>query len=812
MSSNPEEIVAAIHKYFMVPQLIVFMTAETDALTSEVQKQFYDRLCPIEDKVKQERMSMKQTRDYLSKILPTDNRITMPSWKKKEYMELFPYFVTFGKQDMLPVLKKQYPELVSKNSEFYRFLNLAEYEKKEFWRTPKEFIFMMIANRTKCYLSITGSKYHLMEPDSLRNMYILFYLLYGMHNIVEEYENRREEGNEYYIHRAENRKQLFDYIFFTKRKEMIFADGEEEFLDKLFIYPIERRGRMIWDQYYEKLNQKEHAERVKALYGEAFFDDQNARHQDEYYSYGELFRVMYVSTRCGIFTRDFIRFLLSAFSFILPPFVENEKIRNDERFSHDDFVKPRNHYEKMVEFYRYSFLGTWWNDLIGMDYDEGMYFRSNAEKMSKQLEEDVFSDCLRLNKSNFFTKSILKKIQEKTIIPFVLMALCMSKFQDYIEAKRIMICQNDSQQVLKYDRMEVKDVIFDMSHKFNMDYEELSDTNYDPESSYDPTAYFMNMMHLEEKNDHFIEFVFTYRFVRSMHRAFDCPINANNAIISKLKKIMEESEFGKFKEIVSSCLQQIINDFRDNHLSNVFKHTDLMYNVIKKHMIAGLYSSSTTPNAKKCIRQNSDWDGTKSIANAIRRVYHDLACEFEKQDEKYFSELKNPKDTDRHPCFSIRLKNSMIYKLFVEGGYDEAMEMGAYFIIEKRKKPNKVALFQQDPQMETLSNVLEKVYEPYTTYRRGITELKSLLNVSLSRYMDNYVTERVADAITLQIVSYSLAWQRVFDSMENNLNTEKQPRDSVAFEMMAMLENKAVRIAEAIKRMVLTGHVPGDDD
>ena len=109
---------------------------------------------------------------------------------------------------------------------------------------------MMIANRTKVYMDVRGKKYHFFEPSSLRNMYDLFYILYNMNNIVEEYDNRKESNNNYYLHRSQNRKRLLDYIHFTMRRDYHFDEQTSEFLDELIANPIARRGQKIWGYYF----------------------------------------------------------------------------------------------------------------------------------------------------------------------------------------------------------------------------------------------------------------------------------------------------------------------------------------------------------------------------------------------------------------------------------------------------------------------------------------------------------------------------------------------------------------------------------
>ena len=125
-------------------------------------------------------LSFEQTQEFLRKVIPSDMRITMPSWKKKDYRELFTHKVSLRKDDNSEEFEKKFERL--NGSILFQKMNSTD----AYMLSPKELILMLLAERTKIYLDAFGNKTHFMEPDSLRNLYDMFYMLYSMNNILPE--------------------------------------------------------------------------------------------------------------------------------------------------------------------------------------------------------------------------------------------------------------------------------------------------------------------------------------------------------------------------------------------------------------------------------------------------------------------------------------------------------------------------------------------------------------------------------------------------------------------------------------------------
>lgn len=591
------DIMKCIHKYLMKHNIIVMITTELSFLIPEMQKTFYDNLCPMYDVQDREDRSMRQVQEFLKKMLPSDNRITMPSWKKKDYIEMFPIMIDFGNRKNLDKFDKNFPKL--SESEFRKFMSKVS-DDKSYMITPKQLILMMIANRTKVYLDVKGNKYHFMEPTSLRNMYDLFYLLYSMNNVVAEYDDRQKDNSLYYLHRSENRKRLLDYIHFTMRIDMRFNSEENRFIDALLAQPIERRGKMIWDRYYTILRSENYKKEIMAVYDQTFYEDELQRHQINNYSFGELLRILYTSTRIGIFDHKFVKFILASFSFSLPAFVENERYIVK-------FVDNKYSYDKMLDIFGYTLLGTWSQDL---------FCSSCSKKAMCCIEVDVLT-------------LIDEKVTDENIISILIYLLLLSSYSDNNRTD-----ENSIHTTLKKNGYTYSIFI-----------------------SLDPTAFFMNILLIYNRMNELL----------IINNDFDDNVNILS-IKKMIKKIIKEknniSLLGissddnlddAFDYSFAKIVNKISNNYTKCHLSNIFKHIDLVYNVIKRAVSKRVYLNSTDLIKKKPV------DNPPEV---IKLFYLDIIDKLKENDDAYFSEVTST--SNNNPMFSYRFQQSPIVKFFLD--------------------------------------------------------------------------------------------------------------------------------------------------
>ena len=373
-------IMQCIHQYLMIPRVIVLVSFNVPMLTANLQADFHSNVSisnsTPDEHGYQTQITRNQTYDFMRKIIPADMRITMPSWKKKDYRELFSILIDFSNEKLINEL---FPEM--EKCSFYKEMSKSESRKKII---PKQLIMLMLADRTGVYLDICGFKLHFMQPESLRELSDLFYLTYNMKFCNVETENEDEKKkDENCLKRRENRKILLDYLHFKMLPENNFSIEIERFIQDVLASPMERRGRIIWDYYFKLLSNKEHSERIKNIYGENFYKKEMHRYKIQDYSFGALYRVFYTATRLNVLDRKVVIFLLASLSFSMPQFVESEK----KKIKDTSKKTPKEELyscKRLREAFRYSLIGTWCKDLFG---GKSVNLVIDAERIRQKLNE-----------------------------------------------------------------------------------------------------------------------------------------------------------------------------------------------------------------------------------------------------------------------------------------------------------------------------------------------------------------------------------------------------------------------------------------
>lgn len=330
------KILQCIYQYFMIPGVIVYMTMNTPILMANVKKNFYESM-DINAQEEKERileLSKEQTNDFLRKILPSDMRITMPSWRKYDYRKLATIKIILKREGIgEQELEKIFPNLKGADwclkpegdswdkslSHFHTDIHGKKYVDV----SPKLFMMKLLAERTKIFLDPQGYKPHFMEPNSLRHLYDTFYLLYNMQNITNHYDDIKCEYN---------RKILLDYLYFKMIPEMQLSNEEDKLIRSIQSEPMSRRGRRIWEYYFKKIDEK--SKEIDNLYAKneenGFVNKEKDKHKIVNYNMGEMFRCLYFGSRLDLFRKDFVKAILASYSFALPQLVEKEKYKKNE--------------------------------------------------------------------------------------------------------------------------------------------------------------------------------------------------------------------------------------------------------------------------------------------------------------------------------------------------------------------------------------------------------------------------------------------------------------------------------------------------
>ena len=284
-----------IYKHMRIPGLIVLMTYNERILKRTCNRHFEniyfgDDKPSICSKVERDDIEA-LSGQFISKLFPQEQRIYMP-----DYM-----LINSADKSNLYVR----PVLLKENRE-----NLIEpfTAKKEI--PVKEFMLRLIAHKTGVYFDATGSKKHFFEPRNLREFGELFQVINSLENVTEDPIVRATI-------QSRNRQELLNYLYNQFALRYLNTEEYEEFR-KLSMLPLDRQNKTIVNQinqYREKvMNDSDslgYLGNSKAVYFR--------------YSYGELLRSIYFSTRIGngtggkdtLFSKEFVHCILGTRSIIL---------------------------------------------------------------------------------------------------------------------------------------------------------------------------------------------------------------------------------------------------------------------------------------------------------------------------------------------------------------------------------------------------------------------------------------------------------------------------------------------------------------
>lgn len=760
------DLLKSIHQYLMIPNVIVMLTANLKFLLPELQTLFYKNISPAFNRKSIDMTSRYQTDEYLKKIIPSDNRIVLPSWKKKDYLTMFPIYINFGTESV-EELSKSFPEL--DKSEFFKFI--PKETGAPYRITPKQFILMMIANRTKVYLDINGLKYHFFEPTSLRSLYDLFFILYNMNNIVTEYDNRdRDRPSDYYLHRSQNRKRLLDYIHFTMRRDFCFDDNENEFIDKLLTQPIERRGKMLWVRYYNLLTTNEIKDRIDPIYGSEFRATEVYYHDTTTYSFGEFFRILFTSSRLGVFSNEFVKFILAMYSIALPAFVEKEKI---------DHKNGKGDYKNLVDLFGSSLLGNWRDELFGNRTEI-------KETNGNTLITAYKSNRCRIVAVHPSSNDNVDLCQIEALFCFLLLSpnwvnqkpIRVEKYGN----KYIINAELDPTSFLINGLLLVKEVrnkygfgesdsnvfyqfeLYDDSGKSKkLTLNDLLEELYGGlEISADEGSYIFD----DAENASESDCVKSYRRLINNLKS-KIALKSKNALKSKSKKLSlkskipsgnEKNKYISFEEIVNNILDYLSEDYKDHHLSNMLKHIDLTYNSIKRAITDIVYITPEEVNKKQLLETK------EKPLDTIKRFYKNLIEQLKETDKVYFAE--NVKASN---SFSSRFENSAIYKCI-----DKYEESDGQVRLESIQVPEPADHWGID-----FNDLLQ-------IYGNGLIEgdeleffetLRSLMSFELTKYIR--ITRVQADDIIDVLFGHVSAIKSADDTKMTILDRAKKARNAI---------------------------------
>lgn len=277
-------ILGQIYEYLQIPGIIVLTTFDekrlTEACARHIKKTF-----PYIKKGE----SFAQSVQYIQKVILPKYKIYMPSLSYADYPGERQLSISLGEnRDLRQIL---FPGVTDTEKE-------GALPADSMKLTPKSLILKYLTNVYGCCFDSMGKKQHFFEERTLRKIKNRFLALRinDDKTYPEADEKQREQR---YMH-------LLSYIYNQFIGEKLAGSKEITLFRGWLSMPVERRSKEILEHI--------RSERANLNPGSAFGPAAN----EGTYSYGELIRNLYISSRCEIFSKEMVHCILASYSLVLP--------------------------------------------------------------------------------------------------------------------------------------------------------------------------------------------------------------------------------------------------------------------------------------------------------------------------------------------------------------------------------------------------------------------------------------------------------------------------------------------------------------
>lgn len=322
------KIMSTIYKYLTVPRVIVLTAYDYENLKERCLRFFeeesaYSSKLENIDSISKSKY-IESTFQFAQKVFPIYTRLYMPSWGIYDLSE---------RDDFVISMKDSKSELLKE----YRQNNQKDIFNK------KEFIFLLLYDKTEVCLDYDRENKHFYEPDTLRH---LFNKVEALNKL--ELFNHDIKSKDYLDIFQRNIKWVQEDCYYRYIVEILEENKyEEELLSDWIENSITKRGRIIVEHLRQftiplGLNIKVQYEKAKKdaikagkdiikLRKEPIFDNSNVR-----YSYAELIHSIFHMTRDNNYSKNFVCCILYSFTLQLTEvykyFVWNKQHISKESF------------------------------------------------------------------------------------------------------------------------------------------------------------------------------------------------------------------------------------------------------------------------------------------------------------------------------------------------------------------------------------------------------------------------------------------------------------------------------------------------
>lgn len=255
-----------IHRYMMVPQVIILVAVDYDQLQMLCEKHFYKAIPQVDKILVQSKKNIDRlSQDFINKVLPFDARIYMPSFVK--YKDSFGE-IAIQRNGIITDIKKA--------------------------------VFQEIYRKIGVRMDIAGKKKHFYEADNIREFVNLYAMIEGMKDLSNE--SNMEDGK---LNLYRNNYSIFVSDVRHRMVKNRLHKQERQVFDRLKDESIDRSCRRLMDEV------KIFAEDKSSFKTKAPFVNDIEKYG---YSYGELLRSIYCVGRLSNRKKELVRCLLAYYS------------------------------------------------------------------------------------------------------------------------------------------------------------------------------------------------------------------------------------------------------------------------------------------------------------------------------------------------------------------------------------------------------------------------------------------------------------------------------------------------------------------
>ena len=341
------DMLEKIHRYMMVPQVIVLMAVDFTQLKRLCYLHFFDMLPKVDSiMLAKGPDAEKLAHEFLDKVLPASMRVYVPQlWKS--------------------------PELRIKKSDTENSCSV------------KKTVFQAVFEKTGIRFDVDGEKRHYYEPDNLRDLTNLLLDLDELDSVVFKNAEARPSLE---ICQANHGQIFYDIL------HRIVGNTLTDSYEKMFSCLSRLSANRSCNKFIEYgICYQTREDDQKALFEKRIAENKLTDFQKDVpyygYSYGEIMRLIYCWGRINDDAKAFIRSLLAYYSlefsslFFQYRFVEDKKRKNELR-------------EKFLKILNGSFGGSWSNKMFpklkwgGHIVETGAFYQVSLTKFQMKLELD----------------------------------------------------------------------------------------------------------------------------------------------------------------------------------------------------------------------------------------------------------------------------------------------------------------------------------------------------------------------------------------------------------------------------------------